>query len=268
MTTSTKTWMFAVLLSAATGAAAQSVDELVDSMVRADNAGLNDIDNYLIKTQVMNVTTAEYFEKESSLTLDNGETVYVMRQVPVTEISRRQSEPNALSDATPEQLEEAADMIESQGPMMEAAMQAEMAEAGLPGGIGTMVMNPPPGKPWLSANPRDMTANYATMLRGAAEGRRQEDAQDPLADKQEALDSMALLKSKSRIVGRETIDGRQAILLEAADINAVQATEDGEFTVKTLRLAVDAGKPRAVAHDHRRRPAGRGRDATRKNRAL
>jgi len=53
---------------------------------------------------------------------------------------------------------------EQAGIQMEHGMKNEMSSTGVPGGLGTMLMNPPPDQPWLSANPRDMTSMYAMML--------------------------------------------------------------------------------------------------------
>jgi len=241
-----KTWQagLTILLIAAAGSGvAQTVDQVVDGMLRAENEGFNDIDNYMLKSNTMGVSTFEYFEKAQSLTLDNGTTVYVMRDVPVTEIQRRQSGENAMSEASPQDLEFAADRVEEAGRQMEDGMRREMASVGLPGGIGTMLMNPPPDEPWLSANPRDMTRNYATMLRAGAESRRREAAVDPAAATRDMQQAMAMVKSSSRIAGRETVGGRPAIVIESLDLNHVQAIEGGgQFTTKNLRLAVDAEK--------------------------
>jgi hypothetical protein len=70
-------------------------------------------------------------EKTSAIELDNGQTVYVMRMVP----------------------------------------PSEMSSTGVPAGIGTMLMNLPPDQPWLSGNPRDMTSMYAMMLRAGAQAK-------------------------------------------------------------------------------------------------
>jgi hypothetical protein len=237
------TFLAAQLLAGTGGVMAQTVEQVVDGMLRAENDGFNDIDNYMLKSNTMGVSTFEYFEKSQSLTLDNGTTVYVMRDVPVTEIQRRQSGENAMTQASPEDLERAAQRAQDAGREMEGAVRREIDSAGLPGGIGTMIMNPPPDEPWLSANPRDMTRNYAMMLRAGAESKRREAANDPAQATRDMQQAMAMVKSSSRIAGRETVGGRQAIIIESVDINHVQAIEGGgQFTTRNLRLAVDAEK--------------------------
>lgn len=221
---------------------AQSVTQLVDQMVQAEQAGLNTVDNYLLKTDAMGMTTVEYFEKSSSRTLDNGQTVYVMRNVSPAEIQRRQSSGNALADASPEQLEEAAKVIREQGVKMEEAYRQEMQTAGIPAGLGDMLMSAPPDQPWLSANPRDMTGMYAMMLDTAAAGKREEAARDPAAEARAMQAAMADVKARSRIVGRETLAGRPAIILEADNLNRVEQVDGREFTSDRLRLWLDADK--------------------------
>jgi hypothetical protein len=219
---------------------AQSVDQLIDNMIAADNAGLNDIDNYMLKTNSMGMTTVDYFEKSQSFELDNGDTVYIMRHVPPAEIQQRHSGGNAMSDASPAELEQAADQIRRAGEQMETGMDQEMQKAGIPSGVGDMVMTPPPDQPWLSANPRDMTGMYAMMLDAAAEGKRAEAAaRDPAANQARIREGIAQMKSRSRIAGSETVNGRPATVLIADNLNYVQSSPDGQFTVKSARIWVD-----------------------------
>ncbi|TFH41746.1 MAG: hypothetical protein E4H01_14485, partial [Lysobacterales bacterium] len=81
----------AIVLSLPVVAMAQTVDQVFDGMIAAENAGYRGVDDYVLKTNTMGVSTLEYYEKTSSLTLDNGQTVYVMRKVPTREIGQRQS---------------------------------------------------------------------------------------------------------------------------------------------------------------------------------
>jgi hypothetical protein len=225
---------------------AQTVEEIFAGMAAAENAGLQSIDNYLLKTETMGMNTVEYFEKSSELTLDNGQKVYVMRNVPINEMAERQSPDNAMSNATPGDLRRAADVVEQQGVVMEQEFQKEMAESGV-GGIGggmlgNMLMNPPPDEPWLSANPRDMTSMYATMLRAGARAKEEQAAENPAADMQQRIGQTAELAAQTQIVGRETIDGRDAIGLAAVDLNQRQVSGDQEFTLNKVTMWVDADR--------------------------
>jgi hypothetical protein len=231
---------FTALISAPSAMLAQTVDEVFEGLIEAENAGYQAVDNYVLKTNTLGMSTFEYYEKVSSITLDNGQTVYVMRNVPPNEISERQSETNALSNASPTELRNAALAIEDGGRQMEQGMMDEMQGAGLPGGIGNMLMNPPPDEPWLSANPRDMTSMYAMMLRGAADAKEEQARQNPVGDAQQHAQNMDVLRSKTRITGRREFNGIDAIELTADNIDHTQISDGQEFTLNSVRMLVDA----------------------------
>ena len=221
-------------------ALAQTVDEVFEGLIETENAGYEAVENYLLKTESMGMTTFEYYEKTSSLTLDNGQTVYIMRNVPPDEIQERQSGPNAMSNATPGELRNAALQIEDAGRQMEAGMLNEMQGAGLPGGMGSMLMNPPPDQPWLSANPRDMTSMYAMMLRGAADAKEERANEDPVGDAEKQAADMAAIKSQTRITRRFEFRGIDAIELMANDLNRTEVSDGQEFTLNSMKMVVDA----------------------------
>jgi len=229
-------------ISAPLTAPAQTIDEVFEGIVDAENAGYAAVENYVLKTETMGMSTFEYYEKTASLTLDNGQTVYVMRSVPPNEIQERQSEGNALSNASPAELRNAALVIQDAGRQMEQGMMSEMEGVGLPGGIGSMLMNPPPDQPWLSANPRDMTSMYATMLNAAADAKEAQAAEDPVGDAQKQNQNMATLKSQTRITGRREFNGIDAIELTADDLNQTQVSDGQEFTLNSVRMLVDANR--------------------------
>lgn len=187
-------------------AGAQTVGEIFEQMSEKEIAGLQDIDSLLLRTETMGMSQLEYFEKTAAVNV-NGETMYVLNRVPPQEIARRQSPSNALSDASPAELRAAAAALEEQGVRMEAEVQREMQQTGLPGGIGTMLMNPPPDQPWLSANPNDMMGMYATMLRASADASEAEAAVDPGAEQRDRANDMALIAARTELMGRTTIEG-------------------------------------------------------------
>ena len=223
-------------------AQAQTVDEVFEGMINAENAGYRSVENYLLKTETMGMSTVEYYEKTSSLTLDNGQTVYIMRNVPPNEITERQSERNALSDASPAQLRDAAERIEQAGSDMELGMMNEMQGAGLPGGLGPMLMNPPPDQPWLSPNPRDMTSMYATMLNAAADAKEAQAAEDPVGDAQRHAQNMADIQAQTRITGRRVFNGIDAIEMAADNLDYTQAADGQQVTWNSAKILVDANR--------------------------
>jgi hypothetical protein len=100
-------------------------------------------------------------------------------------------------------------------------------------------MTPPPDQPWLSANPRDMTGMYAMMLEAAADAKEQEAQRDPAAEVRRMQDTITAMKARSSIAGSEVINGRQAIILLADNLNQVQPTEGGTFTLNTAKIWID-----------------------------
>jgi hypothetical protein len=225
---------------------AQTVEEIFDGMARAENAGLQGIDNFLIKTEMMGFNVVEYFEKAGELSLENGDTAYVMRLVPIDELQERMSPDNPMTRATPGDLEHAATVIEQQGGVMEQELLKEMAKSGvgtLGGGmLGNLLMHPPANQPWLSANPRDMTSMYATVLRAGAKRKMQRLAEDPMGDAQDMLNDVQELKAQTSVVGEQQIDGRRAIGLAATDLDHKQVANGEEFTLNTVTMWVDAEK--------------------------
>ena len=208
----------------------QEIDEVLEGMLESMNEKYAGIDDYTRKTTTMGMTTFEYFENTSSFELDNGQRVYVMRNVPPDEIQARQSEGNALSDASPEELRNAALAIEDAGVQMEEGMMNEMQGVGLPGGIGGMLMNPPENKPWLSPNPRDMTSMYATMLNAAAKRKEDQANEDPVGDAQIHAQTMQEMMSRSRITGRRNFNGVSAVAIAADNLDYRQEADGQVFT--------------------------------------
>ena len=129
------------------------VDFWFEQMLARKNASYEGVQDYTKKTNSMGMSTFEYYEKTSALELDNGDKVYIMRSVPPSEIEERHAAANEISGMSAAELERAADAIELAGMNMEQGMMAEMSASQLPGGIGTMLMNPPPGKALVVGKP-------------------------------------------------------------------------------------------------------------------
>jgi len=228
------------LASTSNAVLAQTVDGIFKGMIDAENAGYESIDDYVLKTNTLGITTFEYYEKAPSIELDNGQTVYVMRSVPADEIQERYSGSNELSAASAEELREAARMIERAGADMESGMANEMEGSGLPGGVGNMLMNPPTDEAWLSSNPRNMTSMYATMLNASADAKDARAAENMPSNAQRQAESMAAIQSQTEITGRREFNGVDAIELSADNLNYTQTEGDAEVTWNSVQMLVDA----------------------------
>ena len=231
-----RVFLCGIVLSMAADAAAETTAEIFQEMDTRKRASLASIENYSQMKTTMNMCTLEHFEKATA-----GEVSY-MRLVPITEVMERISPDNAFSNASPEELEAAAEKLRTEGPKVDRKLREEMQTAGIPPGLGQMFTNPPPGKPWLSTMPGDMMGNYATFLDAAAEAKRQEAKEAERAAQEAQQDHLADIAEQTRIVGNETINGRPAIHLVAEDLNYSQLAEGQEFVMNTLHLWVDAEK--------------------------
>jgi hypothetical protein len=208
-------------------------------MLAKKNAGYEGVQDMTRKTEMMGTSTFEYYEKTSAIELDNGQTVYVMRMVPPSEIAERQSGGSAMSNATPAELLRAADTIEQAGIQMEQGMKSEMSSTGVPGGLGTMLMNPPPDQPWLSANPRDMTSMYAMMLRGAAQGKIEMGAEQASAGTDYARNAQQI-KEQTEFMGYSEFKGRRVGELGADNLDFSESSGSQQVTCNSMRMLVDA----------------------------
>ena len=228
-----------VVAPAAVLAQTTDVDTWFERMLARKNAGYEGIQDMTRKTEMMGRSTFEYYERTSAIELDNGQTVYAMRMVPPSEIAERQSGDNAMSNATPGDLRRAADVIEQAGIQMEQGMRAEMSSTGVPGGIGTMLMNPPPDQPWLSANPRDMTSMYAMMLRGAAQAKVDMAAEEASAGDNYARNAQQI-KEQTRFLGYSELGGRRVGELGADDLGFSETSGAQQVRCDSMRMLVDA----------------------------
>ncbi|MGB5410099.1 MAG: peptidoglycan-binding domain-containing protein [Woeseiaceae bacterium] len=232
------------LLLPAASSLAQTKDEVFEGLIDTEQAGYASVENYLLKTETMGMSTVEYYEKTSSFEM-NGKTYYVMSNVPLDEMSERQSADSPMSQASPEQLREAAETIKWAGEQAQGEFERELQESGvgsLGGGmLGTMIANPPPGKPWLSANPRDTTSMYATMLNAAADRKEQRAGEDPEADTRAGVDATQRFMDATVLLDeRRTIDGRPALGLFANNLNYTDGSDGSEVTINSVTMWVDA----------------------------
>jgi hypothetical protein len=236
---STLAVIFLVAAPAAALAQSTDIDAWFERMLAKKNAGYEGVSDMTRKTETMGTSTFEYYEKTSAIELDNGQTVYVMRMVPPSEMAERQSAGNGMSSATPGELQRAANAIELAGMQMEQGMQSEMSSTGVPGGIGTMLMNPPPDQPWLSANPRDMTSMYATMLRAGAQAKIEMAAEKANAGADYARNAQRI-KERTKFLGYSEFRGRRVGELGADNLGFSESSGSQQVSCDSMRMLVDA----------------------------
>jgi hypothetical protein len=232
----------ALLTYVCTGAHAQSddVDEWIERIVSAQSDRYEPIDDLTRKTRTMSVTTFEHYEKAPPFEAD-GQTIHTLRMVPPAEIQRRHDEARGINGPSATEMAAAADQIEMAGIDMERQMHSEMQNAGVPGGMGTMLMNPPPDQPWLSANPSDMTWMYATMLRAGAEGEAQMEAEQAAIPAEYAR-NMQQMRDKMRVRGFSEWNGTPVVDIGADDLAFSQVSNGQTVTCDSMQTLVDVAE--------------------------
>ncbi|MDH4054395.1 MAG: hypothetical protein OEW73_11260 [Gammaproteobacteria bacterium] len=238
----TKVCVYGAVISISADVLAETPAEIFQEMDSRKRASFAGIENFSQMKTTMGMCSLEHFEKASTELADGSGSVEYMRLVPVSEAMERNSPESDFSNATPEDLDLAAAELRQQAPAMDQAMRNELHKAGLPGGLSYMLTNPPPGKPWLSPMPGDMMNNYAEMLEGAAEGKRQAAKQKTEAEEDAKTDALASIADATTIAGHENLHGRLAIHLVAEGLNYTQLANDQTFELNTLHLWVDAEK--------------------------
>jgi hypothetical protein len=233
-----KRLFFVVLAAMPAVAQAQSgdIDEWTRRIVESQSDMYEPINDLTRKTTTMGTSTFEHFEKAPPFEYE-GETIHTLRMVPISEIQRRHNETSGLGSPSATEMAAAADSIEMAGLDMERQMASEMQSAGMPGGLGTMLANPPPDQPWLSSNPSDMTWMYATMLRAGAEGEA-EMAAEQAGIPAEYARNMQEMRSKMSVRGYGEFDGKPVVDIGADDLNFSQAMNGQSVTCRSMQTLV------------------------------
>ncbi len=236
----------AAMLAWSVNATADFKSEYFDKLFEKDIERLESIDDVLMTKETMGLSRAEYYEKTASFELDNGERVFVLNHIPISEIQRRQAGDSPIANATPEQLESAAAEIERLGREAEIGVQQEIQESGFPPGLANMFMNAgdDPRTPqdedqiWLSSNPTDVGRMYGMALRGAAEGKRLEEQMD--AEERAAFNERRQIATLLEHVGSLDFNGRPAVRFAAYDLNMTQVVDGMTFRQDSIEFIGDA----------------------------
>jgi hypothetical protein len=250
----------AIVVLASAAAAAQTVGEVMEGVLNQEMMNNGSVQDYLLESRIAGITTMEYFERMDSVSVDingDGQTVDypVMRLVPIDEIVERQKGGGPLATMSPEELEAVAQRVELAGQQMEGALMAEWGKSDVgagPGGLfAMMAAGPPPREDgtreiWLSANPRDMGTMYATMLRGAAQGKRERAAEDPKSEAEEHVSDIQFMAMLAEIVDCGP-GSAGSVCLQADDVNFTQVQDGVVSTINSMHLEVDADRYVPVA---------------------
>jgi hypothetical protein len=225
-------FIFLVCLAVPHAARAESAADVIDRMMDAEAGYYAGIENMFSVSRSMGHRVPEYFEWDSGF----------WRSVPLSELMERE-QPNEMSQASPDQLRAAADLLRRESTRVDRAVEQEIADSGLNSGamgqIITMASNPP--EQWLTSSPGGMMRLYGTMLDAGADAKEQMAAEQRtnVDENFENLEQIERLKSDLRIIGRSEIEGYPVIELGADNLDLRQGVEDGEFTTDSVRIMVD-----------------------------
>ncbi len=236
----------AAMLAWSVNATADFKSEYFGKLFDKDVERLESIDDVLLTKETMGLSRAEYYEKAASVELDNGEQVFVLDHIPLTEIQRRQAGDSALANATPDQLDRAANEIEEIGRQAEVGVQQEIQASGFPPGLANMLMNAgdDPRTPrnedqfWMSANPTDVGRMYGVMLRGTAEGKRLEEQMD--AEERAAFNERRQIATLMEHAGSIVFNDRPAEHFVANNLNVTQGADGMTMTIDSMEFIGDA----------------------------
>jgi hypothetical protein len=163
------------------------------------------VDNYSVVRSMGGIETSEYYEKIEV----NGQPVF--RLVPIIEYQGAVGEDG--EPLTADELREIDKQMATQGGM----------ETGLDMG--------------------DLMMDNAAMYRAAAEGVEEAEAEEwGRKDAARSVQGMAQFARRAKVVGTETIDGREAYVIHADDLSDIemgQGDNEAQYTLQTMTAWID-----------------------------
>lgn len=221
--------LLTVIVSVPAIATAQDAQSIMETAREKQVERWEGVDLYVVDQSVMGNSTQTYFQR-TRVEDDAGNSIVMF--LPARNGGSQCPEPRTM---TPEELELFADAAEMTGDASASEIENGLEDAGLPRGL----LAASGSDPTATFDPRVMMGANAEFLRGAAEAKRQQDAEDPGADGANMANQMAQFVEEARLVGTESIDGRSAFHLQASDIGQVQEMNGGEYRMETMSMWID-----------------------------
>lgn len=220
----------AALLILPVFALAADAESILKTMRDKQNERMARIQNYTVDQSMAGTRALLYYER--IVYAPSGDALF--RLVPVEEIARREYEGQGEDEGqgyvplTSDELKLYANGIETIGNLIagEAERSANAA--------GAVV---------IAGNPRGVAGMMAAFIREGAETMAEDGERG--GGVREALDEARNMDEFGRmahLVGTETVNGREAFLLRADDVNKTQTADGQEFTFNTLSLWVDTSE--------------------------
>lgn len=232
-----KTFLLAAVVSllvtipqAVVAADAQSI---IDEVTKRDMARKDGVQSYAVRQNVMGQTVVHYFER-TEVQLDDGSTIETFRMVPASEMQGR----SKSGGLTPAQAEAYAQGAEMSGQALSSEMEKGMQNAGLPPGMLSSMGSP--SEPWASPDPKVMMGAGAGFVRAAGKAGAQNSQGQKNAE--EAASHMAQFAETAKLVGTESVNGRDAFHLRSEDIEMSDANGNQDFDIQAFSIWIDTDK--------------------------
>jgi len=219
--------------SLSANAYAQDVRSILETSQEKQLQRWKGVDAYVVDQSIAGQKSQTVFQRtEVTDSAGNRQTMFL----PVRNAAAQVGQCEGTRSMTADELEIFAQGLELTGSAVGTRQDEQLAEAGIPAGL----MKGDPSEPWASPDPRIMLGAGATFMRGAAEAKRAQDAEDPSADGRERADQIAQFIEEAQLVGTESIEGRSAFHLRASDLNDVQESDGSEFRTQTMSMWIDS----------------------------
>ena len=210
---------------------AQSILQTATDMQIARWEGVH---TYVVEQTVIGTSSTTYFQR--TLVQDaagNEQTGFL----PVKGGDANTGSCDGPRTLTSEQLEVYADATEMVGEGSAREIENGLEEAGLPRGL----LGASTASPYASFDPRVMMGTNATFLRAAANSQ-EVLAEEKKQDRQDAADNVdhvARFMRAAKLVGTESLEGRDAFHLLADDVENLQQVDGQEYSMEQIEIWID-----------------------------
>lgn len=190
------------------------------------------VDLYAVEQTIMGNEAKSYFRR-TTVTDSAGDSQVMFLTVPSHVVES--GDCIRSQTLTPDELERFAASAEMTGSAAGSGIEDGLEDAGLPRGL----LSASGSSPNATFDPRVMMGANAEFLRGAADAQRQNAAEAAGPDGTDQADQMARFIRNARLIGVESIDGRNAYHLQSKDLGPAQQIDGGEYKMDTMSIWFD-----------------------------
>lgn len=221
-----------LLLSSAVSA--QDAQAILETVQQKQLERWQGVNLYVVNQSTMGQSVRTHFQRFDVVGDDGVQTLFM----PVAPEDLATGNCSSARRMTTAEFDAFASGLEMTGDATAGEIEKGLEQSGLPGGL----LSASGSDPTATFDPRVMLGGSAAMMRSMAEHERARAADPDRAGREaaESAEHMAEFMRAARLLGNERVDGREAFHLQAAGLNHVQPTDEGEFRVHTMSLWVDA----------------------------